>query len=498
MEGIENLIKTVVAGMFIILAYLGMSCSEVKAAEGTICTPELVEVCSICGHKYHNDGCPHMEGEIYGAEKCNPEDGRICNICGKDYSDYSQCQHYNGNEYGGIVCEPWDRCNICGEDYNDGSLCSHHRDQSYGGQVCEVYVIQLCNICNADYTNSSQCSHFEGLVYDKEYCEPVLTEMCNICGHKYYNDGCPHWDGEIYGGTVCAPVPTCNICYRPYENGGCPHWVDERYGGTVCEAYDGRICNICGYDYDDGNLCPHKIGQVYNDQLCGIEMVKYCNICGHKYHKDDCPHWEGEEYRNVAYYIYLPEFEERALTFKEVMKDLYNLDDSDVILIPVSDASELYEAWNNIGTVNGELVYTVTVVIETHGDNEKLCDKESKELLTEDMVEIFHSKHMERLILLGCNVGHLDNKDHNPAAFMSKLIYGAPVLASDGTVDVNKNDMEYTSSTSESFPDMCQNGTRDNQGWLKYTCKGGKIYVSGSLGKIFTVEGILKALDGVF
>lgn len=490
MNGVKNIIKAVMVGMLIILAYLGMSCSEVKAEEWTICKPEAVEVCNICGRNYYNDGCPHSKEEIYGDEVCSPEEGELCNICN---SDYDTCSHHIGEEYGGVECTTWSKCNICGNNYSDSSACSHYKGQSYGGTECEIIIRLVCNICDVEY-NSSLCPHIEGAWYDEGYCETEFMELCNICGRKYEGGGCPHWVGEYYGGIVCEPIPTCNICGRPYENGGCPHWRGEYYGGTVCESYSGRICNICGYDYDDGDRCSHKINVSYNGVECETDIVRICNICKKDYYNGGCPHAEGEEYRNVAYYIYLPEWEDRAWYFKEMMKMYYCLEEEDVILIPVSNEVEFREAWNRIGREDGDYVFPVAVIIETHGDYEKLCDREGNPLLTEELTKQLTPKYVERLMLLGCNAGHLDNKEHNPAAYMSKIVRGASVLASDGTVDVIESSMIYTSSTSEDFPDMCDNGVRDNQGWMIYNYKGGKINVSESLGKRFIVSDILEAI----
>lgn len=262
----------------------------------------------------------------------------------------------------------------------------------------------------------------------------------------------------------------------------------------MCESYSGRICNICGYDYDDGDRCSHKINVSYNGVECETDIVRICNICKKDYYNGGCPHAEGEEYRNVAYYIYLPEWEDRAWYFKEMMKMYYCLEEEDVILIPVSNEVEFREAWNRIGREDGDYVFPVAVIIETHGDYEKLCDREGNPLLTEELTKQLTPKYVERLMLLGCNAGHLDNKEHNPAAYMSKIVRGASVLASDGTVDVIESSMIYTSSTSEDFPDMCDNGVRDNQGWMIYNYKGGKINVSESLGKRFIVSDILEAI----
>lgn len=493
MNGVKNLIKTIVVGTFIILAYLGMSCSEVKADEWAVCTPYKVEVCSICGHKYNNDGCPHTEGQVYGAEECNPKEGLICNICGNDYNDSDSCSHYDGVEYGGIDCEPWRECNICGEDFDDGSVCSHHKGESYGGQLCETYTVLICNICGNDYEKGSECFHARGTRYNKVYCEPDPTDMCNICDRPYLNGGCPHVIGRYYGGTECVPIMICNICGNECGSEDCPHTEGEHYG-TVCEVYSARVCNICGHDYDDGDVCSHQIGQFYGETECEIEDVDYCNICKKRYFNGGCPHSKGAKYRFVAYYIYLPEWEERALNFRQTFMDTYGLDESGVVLLPVSNEDEFREAWNSIGNVDGELVYPVSVVIETHGTNEVLKNNKDKAILTEEGMEQLEDKYTDMLVLLACNAGHLDNKEHNPAAYIAKKLNGAPVLASDGTVYLSDK-LEYMSDSDGTFLDMCGNNKRDNEGWLFYFYSGGRVYTHASLGKYFTSYGLLEVIN---
>ena len=44
------------------------------------------------------------------------------------------------------------------------------------------------------------------IVTEEQYVKLNKITFCNICGNNYYdpNGACSHWDGQIYGNTICA------------------------------------------------------------------------------------------------------------------------------------------------------------------------------------------------------------------------------------------------------------------------------------------------------
>ena len=91
-------------------------------------------------------------------------------------------------------------------------------------------------------------------------------------------------------------------------------------------------------------------------------------------------------------------------------------------------------------------------------------------------------KDIKLLILLGCNCGHWDYRTKNIAWYFSKKITGG-VLASDGTVYINKKEtwygeksISYTSEGDGKFKELFLTATqRDNKGWLLYIGKSEKV-----------------------
>ena len=183
---------------------------------------------------------------------------------------------------------------ICGDkplnsgkvyDCNNQPLNAGGRDGYYtGGDLCSPVDGRICNICNKNY---SGCPHSEGQIYGGTVCSPSIR-ICNIC-HSNFN-GCPHSEGTTYGGIVCAPFDgtVCNICNGNYN--GCPHASGQTYNGVVCSPYSGRICNVCNKNF---NGCPHSAGQTYGGTVCS-PSISICNICGGNY--NGCPHSSGKIY----------------------------------------------------------------------------------------------------------------------------------------------------------------------------------------------------------
>lgn len=107
------------------------------------------------------------------------------------------------------------------------------------------------------------------------------------------------------GGNTCTPFSgrICSICGGNYDDGNiCPHHEGEGYGdGDECTVT--RYCDICGGNYDDGSECPHHIGEYYGGDECTLHTETWCSICGHSYY-DNCPHISGEYYDDEYCEVY--------------------------------------------------------------------------------------------------------------------------------------------------------------------------------------------------
>lgn len=179
------------------------------------------------------------------------------------------------------------------------------------------------------------------------------------------------------------------------------------------------------------------------------------------------------------------------------MAKYYDLKEDEVILTEVTSTEQLTKAWNSMGTVDGKKVNIATVVINTHANAEVLGFGNQNTMSADDISKL-DNKNVGKLVLYGCNAGHLNYKDDNPAAGFAKKVNGAPVLASDGTVSNGRPRIfnifgayVYESKNDDAFKDQIPKGTRDNKGWVTYKYKDDKITTSASLGKKLTLSQML-------
>ena len=137
----------------------------------------------------------------------------------------------------------------------------------------------------------------------------------------------------------------------------------------------------------------------------------------------------------------------------------------------MSDQDSFEDAWNQIGIDdNGDEVNVDAVVINTHA-NPYVIGFGKAETDSYSSIDIttanFQTKTMKSLILYGCNTGHLDYSEDNVASQFARLVNGAPVLASDGSVSARGPFGGYKSKYSDSFKDW-RTSKRKNDGWIKY------------------------------
>jgi len=135
-----------------------------------------------------------------------------------------------------------------------------------------------------------------------------------------------------------------------------------------------------------------------------------------------------------AYILYLPEWKDESNDALKAMASYYGIDEDDIGTASVSNKSELSNAWNSIGLTTGGNAVSA-VLIDSHASAQCLGFGESRapSMSTSDISKL-ENKDIDKLILFGCNAGHLDYQNTNPAASLTRKVNGGLVLASDGTV----------------------------------------------------------------
>lgn len=180
------------------------------------------------------------------------------------------------------------------------------------------------------------------------------------------------------------------------------------------------------------------------------------------------------------YIFYLPQWKNQAKDDKESIADYYRSDGKNIKLIEISSTAQFVSDWNAMGTETGKDSRIGTVIVNVHGDHLGIggenCGMTSADISTLDV------KSVDELFLFGCNTGHLDYKETNPAASFSRIVDGAPVLAGDGTVRAYRenllfgtfvyqprNNKSFRQKLNKNFPE------RDNDGWVVYSYENGQI-----------------------
>lgn len=186
---------------------------------------------------------------------------------------------------------------------------------------------------------------------------------------------------------------------------------------------------------------------------------------------------------NDCYIFYLPDFEHTALVEMKELASFYHYDEWQVHLVPVTNAQDLEEAWNSMGEVDGKKVDIDTVIIDTHANSGELIFGKNNTISASDIRNL-KEKNVEQLLLYGCNAGHLDHSETNPAAEFARKVNGRQVLASDGTVQLDfyagiaEEPKPYTSRDDKYFRNQLVNGPRENVGWVEYRYQDGSIKTS--------------------
>lgn len=176
-----------------------------------------------------------------------------------------------------------------------------------------------------------------------------------------------------------------------------------------------------------------------------------------------------------CYIFYLPEWQGEAVADQKALAKKYGYDVSKVHMIPISNKQDLTNGWNGMGTVNGQQVDIDTVVIDSHASPNSLGFGNGSSMTARD-IQNLNSRDVKELVLYGCNAGHMDYQNTNPAAQFAQRVNGAQVLASDGTVYSSPSGRtDYASRADNTFKRYLQNGRRDNMGWIEYRYENGQV-----------------------
>lgn len=205
--------------------------------------------------------------------------------------------------------------------------------------------------------------------------------------------------------------------------------------------------------------------------------IRYLNLYGYCYNN---PINFIDISGNDAYILYLPEWKNEAKNDKKKIKKEYGLKDDEIHMIAITDNQSFIDSWNNMGIEDGKTVDIDVVIVNTHAAYDHIgYGKNSNDALGKEIIWDLDEKSMDGLILYGCNAGHMDHAEENIAFEFSKIVDGAPVIASDGTVQVTNNIMDffatkYKSKNDDVFISFLDDPSnpRDNKGWIIYKFDG--------------------------
>ena len=190
----------------------------------------------------------------------------------------------------------------------------------------------------------------------------------------------------------------------------------------------------------------------------------------------------------------MDENQESVKNAKEQLMEYYGLDESQIHIEEVDDLTEFKDKWNGMGddAQTGEI--DAVIVIGHSSPNE--MGFESGPNLDINNIVTLEQKFIDVLVLYGCSAGHYDC--YNQAMVFSEVVNGAPVIASDGLVEIwhYKKEFILKSVAEGNYLDFLKE-QRDNMGWLIYQQMAGKAEITALLGKENTLKDLLKYMDSV-
>ena len=194
-----------------------------------------------------------------------------------------------------------------------------------------------------------------------------------------------------------------------------------------------------------------------------------------------------------AYIFYLSAWKDDCLDAVKALKAA-GIAEDEIGTVSVDNNWTFTDAWNAIGPPAGAAAVPF-IIIDTHATPMAL-DGSGLNIQVFSIAADFEEKKIDRLILLGCNAGHLNFRASNPAAAFLKKTGGGPVLASDGTVfNVGSDEngfSSYESRNDTDFQSCIGTNGRANRGWVIYRVVDGGIAITETNKLIVTVPWLLE------
>lgn len=185
-----------------------------------------------------------------------------------------------------------------------------------------------------------------------------------------------------------------------------------------------------------------------------------------------------------------------------IANQFYNGNQNYVEAISVFSANDIAEQWNSLGDDGRKIGY---VILNVHGNPFEITpggieegEEESTSLSREDISNLEH-KDIYGLALCVCNAGHLDYANYNVATEFAKIVEFAPVVASDGTEEFDK-DGNLDSLNDDVFRDWSDRifgedqGRTQNDGWIIYQDTGSSVEIERTGERDLTLQALLGVL----
>lgn len=192
------------------------------------------------------------------------------------------------------------------------------------------------------------------------------------------------------------------------------------------------------------------------------------------------------------------ELRTRAINQRQVLQNVYSLDESAVHLVEVRSNQELIDKWNVMGIENGEAVNIQSVVVNLHANPAVLYFFESDESFVNEHYNSLHNKTVGEVLLFGCNAGNYLYYGSNPAYQLAGKVNGAPVLASDGTISsvMGADQVRYMSADDDEYQRWNHYQLNTNKGWLVYQLHNNHInYYQLNLNKLIKFSELIYGLQ---
>lgn len=199
-----------------------------------------------------------------------------------------------------------------------------------------------------------------------------------------------------------------------------------------------------------------------------------------------------------AYFIYNVGWEADSIDAVNAFKAA-GIPLADIGTASITTEYKFTDSWNSIDLTSDGLNVPY-VIIDSHATPSEI-DGETYRVFSFGLTKL-QDKHIDHLVLLGCNAGHMDFDETNPAAAFSKKIYGGFVLASDGTVfNIGTNQsgaFQYESRDDDDFQNYMGTNGRSSLGWVVYRNAGNRNITYSTLVYTYTISDILDYFKPIY